>query len=69
MPYGEAWACVELALIDAGSGRAPQALELCGEAAELFDSYGDARGGHWARFLRCTLLPYASPGGAWTAQS
>ncbi|MFE1818553.1 tetratricopeptide repeat protein [Streptomyces anulatus] len=63
VPYGEAWACVELALIDAGNGRAPQALELCGEAAELFASYGDARGGDWARFLRCTLLPYASPGG------
>ncbi|MEV8445341.1 tetratricopeptide repeat protein [Streptomyces parvus] len=64
VPYGEAWACLELALIDAGNGRAPQALELCGEAAELFDSYGDARGGDWARFLRCTLLPYASPGGS-----
>ncbi|MFJ8248691.1 tetratricopeptide repeat protein [Streptomyces sp. NPDC094466] len=64
VPYGEAWACVELALIDAGNGRAPQALELCGEAAELFASYGDARGGDWARFLRCTLLPYASPGGS-----
>ncbi|MFH9298228.1 tetratricopeptide repeat protein [Streptomyces sp. NPDC017520] len=64
VPYGEAWACVELALIDAGNGRAPQALALCGEAAELFASYGDARGGDWARFLRCTLLPYASPGGS-----
>ncbi|MEU3134576.1 tetratricopeptide repeat protein [Streptomyces sp. NPDC006854] len=64
VPYGEAWACVELALIDAGNGRAAQALELCGEAAELFASYGDARGGDWARFLRCTLLPYASPGGS-----
>ncbi|PCG87640.1 hypothetical protein CIB93_02830 [Streptomyces sp. WZ.A104] len=64
VPYGQAWACVELALIDAGNGRAPQALELCGEAAELFASYGDARGGDWARFLRCTLLPYASPGGS-----
>lgn len=63
VPHGEAWACLELALIDAGNSRAPQALELCGEAAELFGSYGDARGGDWARFLRCTLLPYASPGG------
>ncbi|WP_406454149.1 tetratricopeptide repeat protein [Streptomyces sp. NBC_00876] len=61
--HGEAWTCLELALIDAGNQRAPQALELCGEAAALFDSYGDARGGDWARFLRCTLLPYASPGG------
>ncbi|MFH8434131.1 tetratricopeptide repeat protein [Streptomyces sp. NPDC018007] len=64
VPYGEAWACVELALIDAGNGRVAQALELCGEAAGLFASYGDARGGDWARFLRCTLLPYASPGGS-----
>ncbi|MFJ1643311.1 tetratricopeptide repeat protein [Streptomyces sp. NPDC088256] len=62
--HGEAWTCLELALVDAGNGRAPQALELCGEAVELFDSYGDARGADWARFLRCTLLPYASPGGS-----
>ncbi|MGW1406396.1 tetratricopeptide repeat protein [Streptomyces sp. NPDC002403] len=62
--HGEAWTCLELALIDAGNNRAPQALELCGEAVELFDSYGDARGSDWARFLRCTLLPYASPGGS-----
>ncbi|MFF8915379.1 tetratricopeptide repeat protein [Streptomyces sp. NPDC015032] len=62
--HGEAWTCLELALVDAGNNRAPQALELCGEAAELFDSYGDARGADWARFLRCTLLPYASPGGS-----
>ncbi|MFB8084146.1 tetratricopeptide repeat protein [Streptomyces sp. NPDC055992] len=61
--HGEAWTCLDLALIDAGNQRAPQALELCGEAAGLFDSYGDARGADWARFLRCTLLPYASPGG------
>ncbi|MFE7751401.1 hypothetical protein [Streptomyces sp. NPDC057428] len=27
-------------------------------------SYGDVRGGDWAAFLRCTLLPYASPGGS-----
>ncbi|MER5984918.1 tetratricopeptide repeat protein [Streptomyces sp. NPDC001787] len=62
--HGEAWACLELVLVDAGNGRAAQALELCGEAAELFDSYGDGRGGDWARFLRCTLLPYASAGGS-----
>ncbi|MGW9118069.1 tetratricopeptide repeat protein [Streptomyces sp. NPDC055663] len=62
--HGEAWTCLELALIDAGNNRSPQALELCGEAVELFDSYGDARGADWARFLRCTLLPYASPGGS-----
>jgi hypothetical protein len=46
--HGEAWTCLELAMIDAGNSRAPQALEL---------------GADWARFLRCTLLPYASPGG------
>ncbi|MFF1351063.1 tetratricopeptide repeat protein [Streptomyces sp. NPDC058322] len=62
--HGEAWTCLELALIDAGNNRSPQALELCGEAVELFGSYGDARGADWARFLRCTLLPYASPGGS-----
>ncbi|GAA0580126.1 tetratricopeptide repeat protein [Streptomyces crystallinus] len=62
--HGEAWTCLELALIDAGNNRAPQALRLCDEAVELFDSYGDRRGGDWARFLRCTLLPYASAGGS-----
>ncbi|MGW2845344.1 tetratricopeptide repeat protein [Streptomyces sp. NPDC001274] len=62
--HGEAWTCLELALIDAGNDRAGQALELCGEAVELFGSYEDARGADWARFLRCTLLPYASPGGS-----
>ncbi|MFJ8072782.1 tetratricopeptide repeat protein [Streptomyces sp. NPDC096176] len=63
LAHGEAWTCLELAMIDAGNNRAPQALELCGEAAALFASYGDERGADWARFLRCTLLPYASPGG------
>ncbi|OKI47858.1 tetratricopeptide repeat protein [Streptomyces sp. TSRI0281] len=62
--HGEAWTCLELTLVDAGNGRAAQALELCGEAVGLFASYGDERGGDWARFLRCTLLPYASPGGS-----
>ncbi|MCP3819021.1 tetratricopeptide repeat protein [Streptomyces sp. A3M-1-3] len=62
--HGEAWTCLELAVIDAGNQRAPQALELCDEAARLFASYGDLRGGDWARFLRCTLLPYASAGGS-----
>ncbi|MGW6457262.1 tetratricopeptide repeat protein [Streptomyces sp. NPDC055078] len=61
--HGEAWTCLELALIDAGNDRAPQALALCDEAVELFASYQDDRGADWARFLRCTLLPYASPGG------
>ncbi|THA29455.1 hypothetical protein E6W17_39575, partial [Streptomyces sp. A1547] len=44
------------------NGRASQALGLCEEAARLFISYGDRRGEDWARFLRCTLLPYALPG-------
>ncbi|MFD3655060.1 tetratricopeptide repeat protein [Streptomyces sp. NPDC058620] len=62
--HGEGWTCLELALIDAGNNRAGQALVLCDEAVGLFASYGDDRGGDWARFLRCTLLPYASPGGS-----
>jgi tetratricopeptide (TPR) repeat protein len=61
--HGEAWTCLELAMIDAGNNRAQQALELCDTAASLFTSYRDERGADWARFLRCTLLPYASPGG------
>jgi tetratricopeptide (TPR) repeat protein len=61
--HGEAWTCLELAVVDAGNGRTPQALSLCDEAAALFVSYGDQRGEDWARFLRCTLLPYAAPGG------
>ncbi|MEU6879803.1 tetratricopeptide repeat protein [Streptomyces sp. NPDC046712] len=62
--HGEAWTCLELAIVDAGNGKVAQALELCGEAVGLFLSYDDRRGADWARFLRCTLLPYASPGGA-----
>jgi tetratricopeptide (TPR) repeat protein len=61
--HGEAWTCLELAVVDAGNARAGQALALCDEAVALFASYGDRRGEDWARFLRCTLLPYASPGG------
>ena len=61
--HGEAWTCLELAVVDAGNARAPQALALCDEAVGLFASYGDRRGEDWARFLRCTLLPYAAPGG------
>ncbi|MDI9887748.1 tetratricopeptide repeat protein [Streptomyces sp. HNM0645] len=61
--HGEAWTCLELAVIDAGNSRAAQALALCDEAAALFASYGDRRGADWAGFLRCTLLPYASAGG------
>ncbi|MFK4098879.1 tetratricopeptide repeat protein [Streptomyces sp. NPDC019531] len=61
--HGEAWTCLELAVVDAGNGRTPQALALCDEAITLFASYGDQRGEDWARFLRCTLLPYAAAGG------
>ncbi|MGC9495247.1 tetratricopeptide repeat protein [Streptomyces sp. WG7] len=61
--HGEAWTCLELAVVDGGNARTPQALALCDEAAELFAAYGDRRGEDWARFLRCTLLPYAAPGG------
>ncbi|WP_055492279.1 tetratricopeptide repeat protein [Streptomyces sp. TP-A0356] len=61
--HGEAWTCLELAVVDAGNARTQQALALCDEAVGLFTSYGDRRGEDWARFLRCTLLPYASPGG------
>jgi hypothetical protein len=61
--HGEAWTCLELAVIDAGNGRAAQAMDLCEDAARLFVSYGDRRGEDWARFLRCTLLPLASAQG------
>ncbi|AVZ74999.1 hypothetical protein SLUN_25240 [Streptomyces lunaelactis] len=62
--HGEAWTCLELALIDGGNNRPAQALALCDEATALFTSYEDHRGADWSRFLRCTLLPYASPGGS-----
>ncbi|MBO1334709.1 tetratricopeptide repeat protein [Streptomyces sp. VRA16 Mangrove soil] len=62
--HGEAWTCLELAVVDAGNARLQQAVALCEEARELFASYGDVRGEEWATFLRCTLLPYASPGGS-----
>ncbi|WAZ23782.1 tetratricopeptide repeat protein [Streptomyces cinnabarinus] len=61
--HGEAWTCLELAVVDAGNARTQQALSLCDEATALFTSYGDRRGEDWSRFLRCTLLPYAAPGG------
>ncbi|KQX58942.1 MULTISPECIES: tetratricopeptide repeat protein [unclassified Streptomyces] len=60
--HGEAWTCLELAIVEAGNGRVPQALGLCDEARALFDGCGDPRGAGWARFLRCTLLPHAVPG-------
>lgn len=62
--HGEAWTCLELAVVDGGNARTQQALKLCDEAIALFTSYGDRRGEDWARFLRCTLLPYAAPGGS-----
>ncbi|MFF0741249.1 tetratricopeptide repeat protein [Streptomyces sp. NPDC004111] len=61
--HGEAWTVLELVVIDAGNSRPGQALSLCDEALALFASYDDRRGGDWARFLRCTLLPYADPAG------
>ncbi|MFD9881313.1 tetratricopeptide repeat protein [Streptomyces alboflavus] len=61
--HGEAWTCLELAVVDAGNARTQAALSLCDEAIALFASYGDRRGEDWAHFLRATLLPYASPGG------
>ncbi|GAA0457996.1 AAA family ATPase [Streptomyces sp. NPDC046215] len=64
VPHGEAWSCVELAVVDAGNGKAASALELVEEAERLFAGYGDRRGAAWARFLRCTLLPFTSPGGS-----
>ncbi|MGW5395569.1 tetratricopeptide repeat protein [Streptomyces sp. NPDC003952] len=64
LAHGEAWTCLELAVVDAGNGRTAQALDLCEEAVRLFISYGDRRGEDWARFLRCTLLPYAVPAAA-----
>ncbi|MFB7257165.1 tetratricopeptide repeat protein [Streptomyces nojiriensis] len=61
LAHGEAWTCLELAVVDAGNGRLSQALGLCEEAVRLFIAYGDRRGEDWARFLRCTMLPYAVP--------
>ncbi|MFE6910359.1 tetratricopeptide repeat protein [Streptomyces erythrochromogenes] len=72
LAHGEAWTCLELAVVDAGNGRSSQALGLCEEAVRLFISYGDRRGEDWARFLRCTLLPYvgvAGPGAAEEARA
>ncbi|MGR4883205.1 tetratricopeptide repeat protein [Streptomyces sp. LARHCF249] len=59
LAHGEAWTCLELAVVDAGNAKVSQALGLCEEAVRLFISYGDRRGEDWARFLRCTMLPYA----------
>ncbi|MFD4560037.1 tetratricopeptide repeat protein, partial [Streptomyces sp. NPDC058469] len=48
--HGEAWTCLELAVVDAGNARTQQALTLCDEAVGLFTSYGDHRGEDWAHF-------------------
>ncbi|MFI0900361.1 tetratricopeptide repeat protein [Streptomyces sp. NPDC020983] len=62
--HGEAWCCVELAVIDAGNERLVEALNLLDEAHGLFASLGDRRGLDWAVFLRATVLPLLSPEGA-----
>ncbi|WP_326598747.1 tetratricopeptide repeat protein [Streptomyces sp. NBC_01803] len=72
--HGEAWSCLELAVIEAGNERLGQALELTDQGLRLFtEGYGDgrpdARGADWAAFLRCTLLPLASPGGSEVGQA
>ncbi|MGP4112535.1 tetratricopeptide repeat protein [Streptomyces sp. 4N509B] len=72
--HGEGWCCVELAVIEAGNERLGQALELADEALRIFtegygEGRGDARGADWAQFLRCTLLPLASPGGSEVGQA
>ncbi|NJP67628.1 tetratricopeptide repeat protein [Streptomyces sp. ventii] len=66
--HGQGWTGLELAVIDAGNGRPDRALELADESLKVFTAgYGenrpDVRGAEWARFLRATLLPLASPGG------
>ncbi|WP_031520488.1 tetratricopeptide repeat protein [Streptomyces sp. NRRL F-5123] len=61
--HGEAWCCVELAVIDAGNERLVEALTLLEEAQGLFASVGDRRGRDWAVFLRATVLPLLSPEG------
>ncbi|MCM2426503.1 tetratricopeptide repeat protein [Streptomyces sp. RKAG337] len=62
--HGEAWSCVELAVIDAGNNRFVEALTLLDEARELFHDLGDRRGQDWAVFLRCTVQPLLSEDGA-----
>ncbi|WP_435172743.1 tetratricopeptide repeat protein [Actinacidiphila sp. bgisy145] len=59
--HGEAWSCVELAVIDAGNGRLLEALSLLDEAGGLFAGLGDRRGHDWAVFLRATVLPLLAP--------
>jgi tetratricopeptide (TPR) repeat protein len=61
--HGEAWSCVELAVIDAGNERLVEALTLLDEAYELFTGLADRRGQDWAVFLRATVLPLLGPQG------
>ncbi|SFB88037.1 tetratricopeptide repeat protein [Streptomyces aidingensis] len=73
-PHGEAWSAAELVVIEAGNERFAAALDLAGQALALFtEGYGegrpDRRGADWAAFLRCTLLPLASPGGSEVGQA
>ncbi|GGO83022.1 tetratricopeptide repeat protein [Wenjunlia tyrosinilytica] len=68
LPHGEAWSCVELAVIDAGCGRIARAVDLLEDARELFGSLGDRSGGSWATFLYCTLLPLSSDDGGRVAR-
>ncbi|MEV1010409.1 tetratricopeptide repeat protein [Streptomyces sp. NPDC049881] len=74
VPHGAAWSRLELAVVDAGNERHGQALGLADEALAAFtEGYGeglpDRRGADWARFLRVTLLPLASPGGSVVGQA
>ncbi|NJP42607.1 tetratricopeptide repeat protein [Streptomyces sp. PRB2-1] len=64
VPHGEAWSCVELAVIDAGNERPAEAVALLDEAYALFAELGDRRGQDWALFLRATVLPLLSEEGA-----
>ncbi|SFF81295.1 Tetratricopeptide repeat-containing protein [Actinacidiphila alni] len=67
--HGEAWSCVELAVIDAGNGRLVEATTLLDEAVELFEGLGDLRGRDWAVFLRATVQPLLSADGAAAARA
>jgi len=60
VPHGEAWTCLELAVIDAGNARVPEALALTEQAERLFASIGDRHGLDWSVFLQCTLRPLLS---------
>ena len=61
VPHGEGWSCAELAVIDAGNGRLPEAGRMLDEAVEVFGGLGDRRGLDWAVFLRATVLPLLPP--------